>query len=43
MKSVLRYRQILVHITRHKADKLVIGALKLLLLAVCMCLSLRFV
>ena len=31
--------QVLVHRTRHKADRLVTGALQLLSLACCMCLS----
>ncbi len=39
MKGTIRHRQVLVHRTRHKADRLVTGALKLLFLAVCMCLS----
>jgi len=39
LKSAIRHMQVLVHRTRHKADKLVTGALKLLLLAICMCLS----
>ena len=39
LKSAVRHMQVLVHRTRHKADRLVTGALKLLLLAVCMCLS----
>jgi len=39
LKSAIRHRQVLVHRTRHKADRLVTGALKLLLLAICMCLS----
>ena len=38
LKSAIRHKQVLVHRARHKA-KLVAGALKLLLLAVCMCLS----
>ena len=39
LKTALRNRQVLVHRTRHKADRLMTGALKMLLLAVCMCLS----
>ncbi len=39
LESTIRHRQVLVHRTRHKADRLVTGALKLLLLAVCTCLS----
>jgi len=33
------HAEVLVHTTRHKADRLVTGALKLLFLAICMCLS----
>ena len=39
LKSAVRHMQVLVHRTRHKADRLMTGALKLLLLAVCVCLS----
>jgi len=39
LKSAIRHRQVLVHRIRHKADRLVTGALKLLLLAICMSLS----
>ena len=39
LKSAIRHRQVLVHTIRHKANRLVTGALKLLFLAVCMCLS----
>ena len=39
MKRAIRHWQVLVHMTRHKADKLVTGAPKPLLLAICMCLS----
>ena len=39
LKSAIRHMQVLVHRTRHKADRLVTGALKLLFLAICMCLS----
>jgi len=38
-KSAIRHRQVLVHRIRHRADRLVTGALKLLLLAICMSLS----
>ena len=34
LKSAIRHRQVLVHRTRHKANRLVTGALKLLCLAV---------
>jgi len=40
LKSASRHMQVLVHRTRHKADRLVTGALELLFLAFCMCLSL---
>ncbi len=33
LKSAIRHRQALVHRTRHKANRLVTGALKLLFLA----------
>ncbi len=39
LKSAIRHRQVLVHRTRHKANRLVTGALKLLCLAVSVCLS----
>jgi len=39
LKSAIRHMQVLIHRTRHKADRLVTGALKLLFLAICMCLS----
>ena len=39
LKSAIRHRQVLVLRTRHKANRLVTGALTLLLPAVCMCLS----
>jgi len=38
LKSAFRHLQVLVHRTRHKADRLVTGALELLFLAFCMCL-----
>ena len=38
LKSAIRHMQVLVHRTRHRADRLVTGALQLLLLAICMCL-----
>ncbi len=37
LKSAFRHMQVLVHRTRHKADRLMNGALKLLFLAFCMC------
>jgi len=39
LKNAFRHVQVLVHSTRHKADRLVTGALELLFLAFCMCLS----
>ena len=36
LKSAIRHTQVLVHRTRHKADRLVTGALQLLFLAICM-------
>ncbi len=39
LKSAIRHRQVLVHRIRHKADRLLTGALELLLPAVCTCLS----
>ncbi len=39
LKSAIRHMQVLVHRTRHKADRLVTGALQLLFLAICTCLS----
>ncbi len=35
--SATRHRQVLVHRTRHNANRLVTSGLKLLILAVCMC------
>ena len=39
LKNAFRHTQVLVHSTRHKADRLVTGALELLFLALSMCLS----
>ena len=39
LNSANRHMQVLVHRTRHKADRVVTDALKLLFLAICMCLS----
>ena len=36
LKSAIRHMQVLVHRTRHKADRLVTGVLQLLFLAICM-------
>ncbi len=38
LKIAIRHRQIVIHRVRHKADRLAIGVLKLLFLAVCGCL-----
>ena len=43
LRSAVRHRQVLVHRTRHKANGLVTGAVKLLLLGVCMYWSLQSV
>jgi hypothetical protein len=39
LKRAFRHMQVLVHRTRHKANRLVTGALELLFVAFCMCLS----
>ena len=39
LKTAIRHMQVLVHKNRHKADRLVTGVLKLLLLGICLCLS----
>ncbi len=39
LKSAIRHRQLMVRRARHKTNRLVTGALKLLLMAVCLCLS----
>ena len=41
LKSAIRHMQVLVHRTRHKADRLVTGTLQLLFLAICVCSSPR--
>jgi len=39
LKSAIRHRQLLVRRARHKTNRLVTDELKLLLTAVCLCLS----
>ncbi len=41
LRGAIRHMQVLVHRTRHKADRLVPRTLKLLFLAICMCSSIQ--